>query len=176
MLLTWIHPLHSIREAVSAIVIVDSQRPGNDVRVCWRHGSVCVDVVSSPARVHDNGMRGSKGRPAGNEVDELGETKHIGDSRRRDIGSTVLSFSFVSGARCEYRKSRSKPTACGGGGISTYGTSRPRLVRPRPIRRRERLTRMELCKGPAASGPLARQALHVTHRVGHREQTRANRL
>lgn len=113
---TWVHPLHSVREAISAIVIVDSQRPGDNAWVCRRHGSVCVDVVSSPARVHDHGMRSSKGRPAGNEVDELGETEHVGDSRKRNIVSMLVSFSFVSGARCRYRKSRSKPAACGGGG------------------------------------------------------------
>jgi hypothetical protein len=60
-------------------------------------------------------MRGRKRRPAGNEVDELGETEHVGDCNSRDSTSDLLSmqvpFSFVRGARFRCRKSRGKPSS-----------------------------------------------------------------
>lgn len=62
------------------------------------------------------------------------------------------------------------------GGISTYGTSRPRLVRPRPFENANASREWNSVKGPQLLRLLAGQALHVTHCVGHREQTRANRL
>lgn len=108
---TWVHPLHSVGKAVGSIIVIDTQRPGNNARVCWRCGSVGVDVVSSPGWVHYNGMRSSKGRPAGNEVDELSETEHVGDFKGQYGGSMQVSFSFVRGARFRYRKSRGKPSS-----------------------------------------------------------------
>lgn len=43
-----------------------------------------MDVVSSPAGVDNDSMRGRQGRPAGDEVDELGETEHVGDCNSRE--------------------------------------------------------------------------------------------
>lgn len=118
---TGVHPLHAIWEAVGSgtFVIVHSQRSGDDTRVCWPCGSVCVDVVSSPAGIHDDGVRSSEGRPAGDEADEFGETEHIGDSIPADAFKFFsVPFSYtVRGWTVRIRKVNStKPAACGGGG------------------------------------------------------------
>lgn len=61
-----------------------------------------MDVVSSPTGIHDDGMRSSKGQPAGNKIDEHGETEPVDGSRRQIVGSIRVPFSFASNVLYRY--------------------------------------------------------------------------
>lgn len=54
-----------------------------------------MDVVSSPAGVHDNGM-GRGERPTSDHEDELGKSKHgDGAKTKNDVEAMRMSFSFT---------------------------------------------------------------------------------
>lgn len=77
---TWIHPLHAIRKpvAIAGLIVVDAQRAGYYTWVVPRDCAIGVDVISSPAWVYDDRVRGGEGAPGRDDQCELCETKHGG--------------------------------------------------------------------------------------------------
>jgi hypothetical protein len=134
--------LHAIWETICAVFVVDTNRPRWDTWVCGRNRSVCVDVVSSPARIGDNRMGRSERRPTGDNIHKLCKSKHDGGTTikwrcRRD--ANVLLFCSVEDRKssAQLSGSRSGPTACGGGGHQHLWGARlgsKSLVRPSRLR------------------------------------------
>ncbi len=97
---TWIHPLHAVGKSVSVIIfyVIDAEGARWDVLLWARQCSVGVDVVTSPWRVHDNGVRGDEG-PCGDGVNECGGGKHhgkaTGETKRMRDEDVTLSATYV---------------------------------------------------------------------------------